>query len=472
MALIALSVSGTRATLPNAEGGEDASGTRVLAPRVAPPLRGEPPDSDRKNRRPNVLVFLTDDQRAGISEIMPQTKQHIADKGVNFTNAYVTTPLCCPSRVSIMSGRYAHNHGVTSNSIKDKNLDFSSTIQHDLRAVGYRTAFVGKYLSGWNASKAPPDFDEFALLVLPGSRFGDGASYYDTRFNINGDMRTVKRYATDFMSARAHKILGRFEESDRLPWLMYVSTFAPHTPAVPARRHARASVPGLGGNPAIRERNRRDKAPAVRKAKTSMSEMRALARRQQRTLLAVDELIAGLLKRLKRSNELRNTLIVFTSDNGYIWGEHGLSTKRWPYTPSIKVPLMMRWSGRLQAGTKDHRLVANIDIAPTIYDAANIRPEHVFDGQSLLERDQRRSLLLELWEKKPWRALRTHRYQYIEYLELDGHGTPYRELYDLRKDPWQLSNLLWHGRQRHRDIASRLRDKLSQKVECAGEECF
>lgn len=116
--------------------------------------------------------------------------------------------------------------------------------------------------------------------------------------------------------------------------------------------------------------------------------------------------------------------------------------------------------------------MANIDIAPTIYDAANIPPGHVMDGRSLLKREQRQALLLELWERKPWRALRTHRYQYIEYLELDGYGTPYRELYDLRKDPWQLRNLLWRGRQRHRAIANRLHDKLIQKAECAGEECF
>lgn len=186
-------------------------------------------DLRARARRPNVLIFLTDDQRAGPTRVMRATRRFIGRKGVTFTNAHVTTPLCCPSRASIMTGRYAHNHHVRRNPSR-RNLNMSTTLQHNLHEAGYRTAVVGKFLNRWNPTRVPPDFDQSALLIP----FALGSNpYYGTFFSINGRVRKVKRYSTDFIGFRTAKILQRFNRRDERPWMMYVNPYAPHDRAVP-----------------------------------------------------------------------------------------------------------------------------------------------------------------------------------------------------------------------------------------------
>jgi arylsulfatase A-like enzyme len=342
-----------------------------------------------------------------------------------------------------------------------------TTLQRNLHRAGYKTAVIGKFLNGWNAMRVPPHFDESALLALAASGT-DSDLYYDTVFSVNGRKRTVKRYATDFIRSRTVKTLRKFNRRDRRPWMMFVNPYAPHEPSVPARRHERAPVGKWRINPAISNRNRSEKAPDVRRRR--VGDQREFAAMQKRTLLAVDELVARTFKSLNRLHEVRHTLVFFVSDNGMMWGEHGLATKRFPYTHSIKIPMLMRWPGHVRQNSTARRLVANIDIAPTVYQATGIEPAHVMDGRSLLSARTRGFTLLENWEATQWRSLRSRRLQYIEYYDEGELG--FRELYNLKRDPWQVNNLLRSRPRRHRDIAARLHRLLVRKADCKGAECF
>ena len=437
---------------------------------VSTPASAGPRTASRERRspRPNVLIFVTDDQRFDTLKHMPATRRLIGRKGVTFRNAFATTPLCCPARASIMTGQYAHNHNVRRN-FQRRKLDMSTTLQHNLHEAGYLTSIVGKFLNSWNPREMPPDFDRSVLLTPVNSPFAQGTNgYYDGLFSINGRVRRVNRYATDFMRSRTNKILRQFNRRDRRPWMMFVNPFAPHNPAVPARRHAGARVGAWRSNPAIRNRNRSEKAPDVRRRR--FGPKREFAARQKRTLLAVDELVARAFMSLNRLGETRRTLVVFTSDNGMLWGEHGLQGKRFPYTHSTKIPMLMRWPGHVRSNLSAGQLVANVDIAPSVYHATGIEPAHVMDGRSLFSGARRRFVLLEHWEGTRWLSLRSRRYQYIEYYK-DGE-LRFRELYNLKRDPWQLNNLLRSHPRRHRDIAARLHRLLVRKAACDGAECF
>jgi arylsulfatase A-like enzyme len=317
--------------------------------------------------------------------------------------------------------------------------------------------------------RVPPHFDQSALLA-PFARGSN--SYYDTLFSINGRRRKVKRYSTDFIGSRTTKVLRHFNRRDRRPWLIYVNPFALHDPAVPARRHAGARMRGVRSNPAIRNRDQSGKAPDVRRQRDDRAWVRGFSVEQNRTLLAVDELVVEVFKQLTKLKEARRTLVIFMSDNGMLWGEHGLDGKRFPYTQSTKIPLLMRWPGHVRPRSSTGRLVANIDIAPTVYHATGVEPAHAMDGRSLLKRAKRRFLLMEHWEDTRWLSVRSRRYQYIEYYSGEGRRLRFRELYQLKRDPWQLRNLLRKNPRRHRPIASRFHRLLVRKAKCKGAECL
>jgi len=426
--------------------------------------------SPAARRPPNVLIFLTDDQRFGTTSGMNATRRLIGRKGITFTNAHATTPLCCPSRASVMTGRYAHNHRVRRNS-GGGSLKMSTTLQHDLSKAGYLTAIIGKFLNGWNPWRTPPHFDRSVLLTPVNSPFAYGTNAYtDSFFSIDGKVRRVNRYSTDFIRSRTVRILRRFNRRDKRPWMMYVQPFAPHDPAIPARRHAGIRVGGVRSNPAIRDRNREGKAPDVRRERVDQAWVRDFARDQKRTLLAVDEMISRVFRWLSRLREARRTLVIFTSDNGMMWGEHGLAGKGFPYTYSTKIPLLMRWPGHVRSRSSSGRLVANVDIAPTVYHATGVEPSHVLDGRSLLSRSKRKVLLLEHWVDTEWRSLRSQSHQYIEYT--NGQRIRFRELYNLKRDPWQLRNLLHRNPDRYRDMAARFHRRLVRRFVCKGTACF
>jgi arylsulfatase A-like enzyme len=391
------------------------------------PGEGEPP--------PNVLVILSDDQRRGTLGVMPRTRRWFARGGTTFTNAFATTPVCCPSRASILTGRYAHNHAVTTNR-QPYSLDQGSTVQRRLQEAGYRTAMLGKYLNRWRLEDDPPHFDRWVMMAPPG--------YQNVRFNIDGRLRTVARYSTDFLADRAAALIKQFEQGGD-PWFLFVAPYAPHEPFVPARRHRTARVPRLRPNPAMLERDRRDKPLWVQRRSHPLRKAQRIRRQQLRMLMSLDELVGKLMRTVAKEGADRRTLAFFLSDHGFLWSDHGLKGKNHPYTNSIRMPMLARWTGRIPAGGKDRRLAANIDVPATILDVAGIEPEPPIDGRSLLGDHRRSRLLTEAWPENHvphWASVLTPRYQYIEYYEDETGKVFFREYYDLVNDRWQLVNLL------------------------------
>ncbi len=387
---------------------------------------------------PNILIILTDDQRAmDTMLVMPETQRLFGDGGTTYTNAYAPTPLCCPARAAIMSGRLAHNSGVRTNANAEA-LAQDSTVHAQLMDAGYRTALVGKYLNGWPVEDDPPFFHRWNVLIPQPD------TYYGNQFNNNGTLEVESDYSTDVIRDRAiNYIQNDFGGTDQQPWLMYVTPFAPHHPWEAAERHATADVGTWTGNPGVFETDKSDKPDSVRRQKRDLTIAQGNRQGQLRSLLAVDELIADVFETLEAENE-DNTLAFFLSDNGFMWSEHGLGGKNNPYTESIRIPFMARWPGRIPAGQSDGSFVANIDIAPTAYEAAGVAPNPVYplDGNSLLAGGGGRSkIFTEGWTSRgPWASIRTPSYQYIEYYGKDELTVKFREYYDVATDPYQLAN--------------------------------
>ncbi len=394
--------------------------------------------------KPNVLVIMTDDQRVDTMGMMPRALRWFDSGGTEFTNAFVTTPLCCPSRASIMTGRYVHNHDVHNN-FSSPNLDQRSTMQRYLRDAGYFTGIAGKYLNDWDLEVDPPYFDRWAI-----QRHG----YAGTKYNLDGRAKKVKKYTTDFIRDRAVGMLRWFEQDDARPWLLYVHPFAPHHPFLPAKRHKKVKVPVWTPPPSVGETDRTDKPMVVQGGGWTADQARKDRRGQLRTLVAVDQMVKKVMQELERLGEGGSTLAFFLSDNGFFWAEHGLLDKRLPYTEAMQVPLFMRWPGHVPAGISDGRLAASIDVTATILAATGITPEpdYPLDGRSLLGPGSRERVLVEHFIDPQsvaildWAAIRTASYQFTEWYDRTAEqGVIAREYYDLVQDPYQLTNLLGDG---------------------------
>ena len=415
--------------------------------------------------RPNVLLIVTDDQPVGTLDVMPATRRWFARRGTTFTRAYTAIPRCCPSRASIMTGRYAHNHGVLTNDLPER-LDHGTTLQRHLQDAGYLTAITGKFLNNWPLRDKPPYFHEWSIM---------NRGYYGARFNVGGRVRNVRAYSTAFLLEQARKWLDEFEKrKDSTPWFLYVAPFAPHYPWQVPRAFRDAPVGRWNGDPAVLERDRSDKPPFVRAEHVDLQRGRLVRRRQLRTLMPADEELSRLFGRLQKLDETGNTLAVFVSDNGHLWGHHGLTAKGYPYLQSVQVPLMIAWPGRVAAGATDRRLVSTVDLAPTIADAVGLDAlRSRMDGRSLLEPRGRSRLLIEHWhrpggqEVPDWAATVTAADQYVEHYR--GGGVIFREYYNLERDPWQLTNLLAGGRVLAG--ADRSAALLSSDRKCARSAC-
>ena len=424
---------------------------------------------------PNILLFITDDQRVGTLRVMPATRRWFKQRGTSFTQAFATTPQCCPSRASIFSGQYAHNHGVLTNDDASE-LDSSSLFTRALQAEGYTTAIVGKYLNypgGFtnraNVSIDPPNFDDWASFL---------GGYDDSLFNVGGRLRAAD-YSTTFIEHQAADALRSFEAAESRPWFLVVAPYAPHPHFEPQPKYEDAPVPKWSPSLAARERDRADKPPFVRRGTPlPLSRAEKIRREQLRTLMSVDDLVERVARSLGKLGEKRRTLALFVSDNGYSWGEHGLEGKGTAYTESVRIPLLMSWPRHVRGGAVDDRMVANIDVAATILDAGGIEPPEYLnmDGFSLLSDRRRQRLLLEHWGLErvglpSWASIRTERAQLVEYYGRDGNIEA-REYYDLAADPWQLTNLFGHyGRAADVPEAEALAEQLAKDRRCAGESC-
>ena len=394
--------------------------------------------------RPNIVVVLTDDQSVESIARMPYLSGR-AD-WVTFDNSFLNVALCCPSRATILSGQYSHRTGVERNT-DDARFRDGQTVATWLQGAGYRTGLIGKYLNlyPWGRTGyVPPGWDEWHAF--------EQAAYFDYGINENGT--TVRRgsaerdYSTDVLARKAVKFIAR----ERRPFFLMVAPNAPHGPRTPSPRHrgALADAP-LPRPPSFNEPDAADKPRWVQDLPArDVRSTDALRRKQYRSLLAVDDLVRDVFGALEARGALDETVVVFTTDNGYSFGEHRHVGKICPYEECFRTPLLVRYPGRGGAHVTD--LVQNVDLAATFADLAGVSPTLGQDGRSLvpLLRGQsppwRTSLLLHWagYDAPPepvtgpdipafW-GVRTRRYKYVE-LE-----TGERELYDLRADPHELEN--------------------------------
>jgi arylsulfatase A-like enzyme len=436
-----------------------AAGTLPVAPVAAQPA------ARAAAGRPNVLILLMDDARTGMTWVMPKATAWMADGGTYFPRAAVTTPSCCPSRSTIMSGRYAHNTGVTQQT-GVPNLDHTKTLEHELSTAGYRTAAVGKLFNDWDIHTRPPYFDNWALFA------GD---YVNVPFVVDGTDVTAP-YSTTFIGQQANRYLDAFESTDSRPWFLYVGFSAPHAPFIPEPRYADVAYP-WSGDPATAETDRSDKPAYVRTFNFSVERGAAVRQAMLRTLLSVDDAVESIHRHLVALGEDRNTLVFLLSDNGKLFGEHGLPEKFMPYLPAERVPFYVRWPGHLTA-RQDNRLAANLDVTPTALAAAGLRPSYQYDGRNLLTTGTRDRLLFEYWrDPSNWIGIPdwastyvAGRYMYTEIYNDDGTVLD-REYYNLATDSWQLTNLFHDGDASNDPPVGPLSAALAAQRHCAGPDC-
>jgi arylsulfatase A-like enzyme len=417
--------------------------------------------------RPNIVFVITDDQRSdslGVTGHPFAKTPHIdslAREGIIFRNFFTTTPLCSPSRASFLTGQYARRHKIVNNDRLGHDV-ISHTLEtfpRRLREAGYETAFIGKWHMGFDDSRRP-GFDHWVSFK------GQGA-YLDPVVNIDGRQVQLDGYMTDWLNRRALEFVSRRRTR---PFLLYLSHKALHAPYLPAKRHERlyagakhvpppSAAEDLSGKPVLRRAPEPVDWAAVEGVAPEPPESRrgrprdpdSVVRDQLRTLAAVDEGVGQLLRALRGRGELDNTVFIFTSDNGYLLGEHGqFDNKRFAYEESIRVPFIIRYPRLGRPGRAVDALALNIDVAPTLVEMAGAEPLEGAQGKSLvpLLRGEsaawRDSFLAEYYLEKvaprapTWQAIRTARWKYIHYPELEGMD----ELYDLQADPHEMRNLI------------------------------
>ena len=448
--------------------------------------------------RPNIVVLETDDQTLAEMEVLPNVRRLIGAEGVTFDNNFDSFSLCCPSRATFLTGQYSHNNGVRGNALPQggfEKLDGTNTLAVWLQQSGYYTAHLGKYLNGYgrrNPLEIPPGWSEWRGSVDPSTY-----RYYNYTLNENGVLTTycavpqASCYQTDVYRDKADEIIRR--RAAEGPFFLWVAFLADHagnprdpddppnqaTP-VPAPRYKDhfAGTP-LPQPPNYNEADVADKPAGIKRRPLINARVHAGIQEnwQQRreTLLAVDDAVTSIVDTLRSTGELDNTLIVFTSDNGFFHGEHRVRNgKVLLYEESIHLPLMMRWTGNksLPRGVHRKQLTMNVDDAETILDAAGdtARPGRVEDGVSLLRywRDGGLELGRDLLvDNTPgaghFDAIRSRNFLYSEYQNGD------RELYDLQRDPYELQSE--HANPAYDQIKGALAARLHNLVTCAGATC-
>jgi N-acetylglucosamine-6-sulfatase len=444
-------------------------------------------------RQPNILVIMTDDETVENMRVMRNVNRLLGTQGVTFDDSVVSYSLCCPSRATFLTGQYSHNNGVLGNNYENglSRLDETNTLPVWLQHAGYTTALIGKYLNGYGVqrqAKVPPGWSEWYGAVH--------LAYFNHSLSRNGKMVTFGRkardYQTDVYTRLALNFVARHARSSK-PFFLWLSYWAPHdgsphergdpkgvpTP-VPAPRHkGRFKHEYMPTSKAFDEHDMSDKPLEVRHHRRftarDIAGIRADYRQRLESLLAVDEGVAKVVAALRARHALGRTLIVFTSDNGFLQGEHRLRQgKEWPYEPSIRVPLLMSGPG-IPHGRHIDEPVANIDVAPTLVDAAHATAARKMDGRSLWplfsdpELGWGRDILLERGPGKSYlgarqfTGIRTPRDKYVEYR--DGE----RELYDLGRDPDELVNRA--NDPAYSGVVAELARRLALLRDCAGASC-
>jgi len=462
-------------------GGSPEGGSRDRRDREPASVPGA--SFDRDGERPNIVLVMTDDQDAASLSVMPRVRHHLGRHGTRFSDFYASFPLCCPSRATMITGQYAHNHGVLANDPPRGGYQALTDRRHTLgvwlREAGYRTAWIGKYLNHYAADGNLEPPAGWSRWVVPVAGIYD---FFDYRLDEDGELveyRGPREYQTDVLAGKALSFL-RARAGRRHPFFLVFSPIAPHSEADeiasprrnprPAPRHyGRFAGRELPSPPSFDEADVSDKPAAVREPRLGSASKRDLLasyRGRLESLLAVDEAVAELVATLRAKRELENTVLIFLSDNGLLLGEHRLAAQKGsPYEESARVPLLIRGPG-FPAGATRRVPVANVDIVPTILDLAGARPTRRQDGRSLVgiaadpASGRRRAILLE---GHRWVAVRAGRYVWIE------HARGGRELYDLRRDPYQLRNLA--EAPGLAGVRDRLSETLSRLRDCAAAAC-
>ena len=336
------------------------------------------------NDRPNILLIVSDDQRSDQMQFMPRTQSLIFDQGVAFDEAYVTTSRCCPSRSSILTGMFAHNHEVILNSDP---LTKKTMVEY-LNDNGYYTGLVGKYLNSYPVAPEDPPRPEFdswvAMISGP-----DGSRYFDTSLNVNGQWTENSGYQTYILRDYAINFLNQAQEQPD-PFFLLFSPYAPHLPAVPAPGDEQLypDLP-LHNPPNFNPEDMSDKPQWMHSLPYLTEDQTASIQRdwlhQNQTLNALDISVESLIQELDQLGMLDNTIVIYLSDNGMFLGEQRFPIgKVYVYEESMRVPFAVRYPELIKKPRVESRLVANIDIAPTIYELAGIPIPEEVDGLSLL----------------------------------------------------------------------------------------
>jgi arylsulfatase A-like enzyme len=482
-----------------------------------------------QSSKPNVIMFTTDDQTLRDMIAMPRTTNLIGGQGTNFQRAFVSFPLCCPSRVSVQTGQYAHNHHVLGNTPPSggyQRFNDANDLPVWLQTAGYRTIQIGKMPNGFPAPNGPnyvpPGWGPFLGDVNPLSKgefygfIGPGSSYFGFQLNENG---IVKQYDSDeyqtdvYADIAVDRIDNHVAHFSNQPLYMQVQFFAPHDPNQPATRHAGAlAAAPLPVDKSFNEKDVRDKPPWLKRVRRLgfglISKITNRYRGRLETLLAVDEAIERIVAKLQADGQLANTFLIFTSDNGFMQGQHRLHQGKFvPYEPSIQVPLLIRGPG-IPPGGISKELVSNVDLTATVLEITGAPAGLTQDGRSILPfaRDPglktTRPILLETGppgaigeiasasgEKRRarlsryvknldldrsaqiarvitaprYRAIRTRRYLLVKY----GDGG--RELYDLRKDRLEVNS--FYKDARYKAVRKFLLKALAKLSPCVGASC-
>jgi N-acetylglucosamine-6-sulfatase len=448
-----LSTSGTRRWMPLAA---------ALAVLVAGATAAEAPA--KPSGRPNVVLVLTDDQPYESLARMPHTNGR--RDWIRFDNAFINNPICCPSRATILTGLYSHHTGVESNLVA-RQFDDSSTIATWMSSGGYRTGFQGKYLHGypWDRGDGyrPPGWSQWLGFLRGG--------YFSYAANLNGRVRRFgsrpKAYSTDVLARKARSFILR----GRRPFFLMLAPTGPHPPETPAPRHAgRFDGTPVARPPSLNEADVSDKPRWVRGLSGLDPAYAAEQRRRRyRALLSVDDAVKTVFGALRKTRQLRRTIVVFMTDNGFALGEHRFFGKPCAYEECIRTPFLVRYPR--QRGRRESALVTNADLAPTFAAAAGARPPAPVDGRSLLPvlRDRagrvRDAVLIRAqadyashraygFTTPAFWGVRTGEFKYVELV------TGERELYDLRADPYELRNVA--GQRRYADVERRLDTRLEE----------
>ena len=486
--------------------GGDGPGSGLPTPIAPTELASKPAD------RPNIVVLTTDDQTNETLRVMPKLRRLIIDRGVSFSNFFTPNPVCCPSRASYLTGQYSHSNGVFRNSPPDggiEALDPAETLPVALQRSGYYTAHIGKYLNGYglrtDPTGIPPGWDSWEGSV-------DSSTYrmFGYTLNENGtdltygsyDIPDPATYQTDVYARKAAELI-RVRAPERQPFFLNIAPLAPHvevfdrgntgeddfpTPTFPNPRPAPRDSGAfrhekLPHNPAFNEDDVSDKPTTIQALKPIDRRVRGVLRQRYRSrlgsLLAVDDMVGRLVSTLRQTGELDNTIFIFTSDNGFLLGEHRIRIgKEYPYEPSIKVPTAITGPG-IPKGQVRHQLAANIDLSPTILELAGAATTRPPDGRSLVQLigDRRlfpgRAIELENWcqveescfngDTPRYQGVRTDRYAYMEYPNGD------REMYDLERDPNELRSL--QRSPRYSGPRRALAKLLDDLRDCSGAAC-